>query len=349
MNWSLVQHLFYSLSLLDYFVLSINILMITFARPALTRISSGSLPSKVLSLRINLLRALNLIIILVYGYIYLYRPSGGGSHGITLLTILAILYLTHLSNYVIQYFIHKQYGKAREIGEKTLYIQTYQSRILSIFVTIFLTIISLIAIIQQLGFDSALQAGGVVGFIGVFFGLTQASWAPDIISGVIILNSDMLEEGDLIETNDGMLARVYKTKMFHTELINMTDGHRVMIRNAQLRDKVIHNLSKFASGKGLRECLSFNIGYDVSADNVLLMLTEAFETAIKEGILVEANPKAQIKLLDAGDHALKWGIIFYIKRVEHIISIRRDFLKVILLSSQKHNISLATPFTHQAT
>jgi len=349
MHWSNLNTFFNSLSFFDYTVLSVNILLILFARPALVKLSSGNIAVKTLALRINLLRGLNVVIVLVYAYQYLYNPAIDDNNSIKLLSILAILYLTYLSNYLIQYFINKQYGKARDLGDKTLYIETYQSRLLSILTTIFLTIIAIIAIVQQLGFDSLLQTGGVLGFIGVFMGLTQASWAPDIISGLIILNSDMFEEGDIVELDNDLLGRVYKTKMFHTEIINITNNHRVMIRNAHLRDSTIHNLSKFASGKGLRECLSFNIGYNVSAAAVNTMLIAAFDTAIAQEITMETNPIPAVKLLETGDHAIQWGIIFHIKHVENIVTIRQDFKAIILETAIAHEISLATPITHHAT
>ena len=343
MNWPLIQNLIYSLNPIDYLVLSVNLLLILFARPILLRFSSGSVSDNTLNVRINLLRGLNVVIVLVYAYQYLYLPTQGETKSVTILTILAIFYLTYSSNFLIQYLIDKNYGKQRKIGDKIIYIPTYQSRLLSILVTIFLTIVAIISVIQQLGFDSLLEAGGVIGFIGVFLGLTQASWAPDIISGLIILNSDMLEEGDILETDDNILGRVHKTKMFHTEILNMTNNHRIMIRNEHLRNKTIHNLTRFSSGSGLRECLSFNIGYDADSDKVKEMLQNAFKEAIEKEVPLQSNPEPEIKVLDTGDYAVKWGALYHIKQVENIVSIRRDLREIILKYSKDYDISLSTP------
>ncbi|VUD51511.1 hypothetical protein TDB9533_01441 [Thalassocella blandensis] len=335
-----------SLDLFDYTVIIFNIVIIALAKPLVYRISSRSLPDKTLLARVYMIRGLNFIILLVYAYQYLYLPSSAsGSGGLTILSILAILYMANITNFIAQHFIHKHYGKPREIGDKVLYIETYQTRLLSILAAIIITIIAIIAIIDQLGFDSLLEAGGVLGIIGVFLGLTQGSWAPDIISGLIILNSDMFEEGDIVETDSGILGRVYKTKLFHTEILNISNNHRIMIRNSHLRDCTIHNLSKFASAKGLRECLSFNIGYDVDGQAVKAMLNDAFEKALAAEIPIESNSPPEIKCLETGDHAICWGILFYIKSVDKVLNIRRDFREVILSTSKLHNISLATPFT----
>jgi len=63
--------------------------------------------------------------------------------------------------------------------------------------------------------------------------------------------------------------------MFHTEILNLVNNHRVMLKNARLREFTIQNLSKFASAKGLREQLSFKIGYDISPEKVRKMFKAA--------------------------------------------------------------------------
>lgn len=346
MQMEILTELIRSLSVLDYSVLAINFLLIIFAKPVLKRFSSGTLPAKTFNFRVLLLRGLNVIIVLVYAYQYVYIPAEDSSYGIKALGILAILYVAYLSNYLAQYYIHKYYGRLREIGDTKLYIETYQSRLFSIIAAIVVTLIAFISIIHQLDFDSLLEAGGVIGVLGVMLGLTQASWAPDIISGLIILNSDMFEEGDIVEMGDGVLGRVYKTKLFHTEILNISNNHRVMIRNAHVRDRVIHNLSKFASAKGLRECLSFKIGYDTPIEQIRKMFNQAFEDACAQGVPLEAQIPPEVKVLETGDHAVCWAILFYVKRVDQLVSIRRDFRELILIASEKMGVSLATPLTH---
>ena len=348
MEFELLRNFFSSLSLLDYSVLALNVILIAFARPLLGRISAITLPASTFKFRVLLLRGLNVIIVLVYGYQYLYLPNQDTSESLTILGILAILYVAYLFNYLAQYYIHKYYGKLREIGGDKTYIETYQSRLFSILAAIIITVVAVISIIHQLGFDSLLEAGGVLGVLGVMLGLTQASWAPDIISGLIILNSDMFEEGDIVEMGDDILGRVYKTKLFHTEILNISNNHRIMVRNAHVRERVIQNLSKFASAKGLRECLSFNISYDTPSEAVKAMFNESFEAACQQGIPLESQYPPEMKVLETGDHAVKWGLLFYVKKVDQLIAIRRDFREIVLNVSDHRGISLATPITHYA-
>jgi len=65
--------------------------------------------------------------------------------------------------------------------------------------------------------------------MGVLLAFTQSTWAPDVFSGLIILNSDMLEEGDIIEIKESepVYGLVYKTKIFHTVILNLVDNHHV--------------------------------------------------------------------------------------------------------------------------
>jgi len=348
MQFDLFSEVFSTLTLLDYSVLALNVILIIFAKPLLKRFSAVSLPLATFNFRMLMLRGLNIVIVLVYGYQYLYLPNQEESHGLKILGILAILYIAYLFNYLAQFYIHKYYGKLREIGGAKTYIETYQSRLFSILTAIIVCLVATISIIHQLGFDSLLEAGGVLGVLGVMLGLTQASWAPDIISGLIILNSDMFEEGDIVEMGEGILGRVYKTKLFHTEILNISNNHRIMIRNAHVRDRVIHNLSKFASAKGLRECMPFNIAYNTPADEIKGMFIEAFELACKQGIPLESQYPPEIKVLETADHAVCWAIIYYVKKVEQIVVIRRNFREVILEVSDRRGVSLATPLTHYA-
>jgi small-conductance mechanosensitive channel len=193
-----------------------------------------------------------------------------------------------------------------------------------------------------------LEAGGVIGFIGVFLALTQAAWAPDMFSGLIILNSKMVEVGDVIELNEGdnSLGVVYKTKVFHTELLNLINNHRIMIKNSKLREYTIHNLSKFASAKGLRERISFNIDYAVSEQKVRELFNTAYDRVMNDTkIAIEPHP-LEIGVNNTGDYAVEWCVYYYTKDVKNIMKTRQQFREVTLTLSKEMGISLATPSLH---
>ncbi len=334
---------------IDYLLILLSVLLIVFAKPCVRFVFRRSASEAQLKWRAGFLRLLNILVLLTYGYRFLSVPAGQSGYALKVLSIAVIVYLAYLTSNILSYFIYKHYGRHREFNGKTLVGETYQTRLFTLLSNIFITIITLISVIQQLGFQSLLETGGVLGFIGVMLALTQASWAPDIISGLIILNSDLFEEGDVVELENGRktLGTVFKTKVFHTEILNLVNNHRIMIRNAALRDQTVHNLSKFASSKGLRECLSFKIGYAVNPSECKKMFEQAFAAMVEQGVPLAEQFGYDVKVLNTGDHAVEWGFIYYVKDVEKLISIRRDAMEIILKTATAASISLATPLTHQ--
>ncbi|MCU7920262.1 MAG: mechanosensitive ion channel family protein [Candidatus Thiodiazotropha sp. (ex Epidulcina cf. delphinae)] len=337
------------LGLIDYTVLAINILLMIFARRILTFIYHDKVSDSRRLNRVYLFRALNLLIILSFGYYHLYLPISDRGLGLKLVSVFVVIYLGYLFAHIIGYLARQRFGKVREVNGVKKSVETYNSRMLGLLSGIFIFIIVLISVVQILGFSGLLEAGGVIGFIGVFLALTQNAWAPDIFSGLIILNSGMAEEGDVVEITEGVpyLGVVYKTKMFHTEILNVVNNHRIMLKNSKLREYTIHNLSKFASAKGLREKLHFKIGYEVEANKVRAMFAEAFNAAKDDGNSgIEPQYDLDIGISDTADHAIEWVIYYYTKDVKNLIKTRQYFRELIWTTARKRGIALATPLTH---
>lgn len=343
-------------SAIHYLVIAVNLLLMLLAKPLILK-TGGKLSDRQIVFRVNMLRVLNLAILTVVCYNAIYSSSGEvgqGEQGIAvkLISILVVLYLGYLASNIASYVMRLQYGKVNKNSDEVRISETYHSRMLSLVLSTFISIVALIAIIRIAGFNSLLEAGGVIGFVGVFLALTQQAWAPDIISGLVLLNSEMLSEGDLIELGDTdpLLARVFKTKIFHTVLIDIVNNHRIMVSNSKLREQTIHSLSKFASAKGLRERLTFKIGYDTSTGDVKAMLNAAFEKiASDDNNDIDDSHPLEIRVLNTGDHAVEWGIFYYIKDVSGIIAVRQRLFEEILETSREYGISLSTPQTHVVT
>lgn len=336
-----------------YALLLINLVLIIFAPYLVTRFSGKELLDGARDFRVNVIRGLNVLVIGLLGHFRFYSEGQSGQGiGVKVLSILVIIYLSYLTVHLIGRFVRVRFGRAvQNAGTGHRIADTYASRALSIFISVFIAVMALISIIRVAGFSSLLEAGGVIGFVGVFLALTQGAWAPDIISGLVILNSKMFKERDVIRITDGgveMLAIVYRTLAFHTELLNLVDNHRVMMRNSKIRDQTVHNLSRFASARGLRETLLFKIGYDVSADEVKSMFNSAFEAAVDDAdIPIEEQHPLEIRLRDTGDHAIEWSVHYYTKDEFALIKTRQLFREKILEASLKSGISLSTPFTLQ--
>lgn len=266
------------------------------------------------------------------------------------LSALLIISVANLLDSILDVFIIQRFGKQKIVEKIERYVETYRSRLISLVATGLISIITILLIVRIIGFESLLETGGIIGFIGVFLALTQGSWAPDLIGGLIILNTELLEEGDVIEVHasKAIIGTVFKTKLFHTELLDLTTNHRVLIPNAKLRQNEVLNLSKFASAKGLRERLTFKIGYDVRQSRVRKLFEEVFEIAKQDGDMPINHQHAyELRVLDTGDYAIEWGFFYYLKEVKLLLVTRHRLLALIAQKSTEMDISLATPILYQ--
>lgn len=291
------------------------------------------------------MRVLNALIILaVLSDAYLLQEKSEMASRVT--RSLMVLYFAVVATQIINYFVRQRFGKKRISNNLISISDTYSSRGLSLIVTTVVTLIALISCLRILGFDSLLEAGGTLGIAGLALAMTQAAWAPDIIAGLIILNSRLCEESDVIQFNmdgDKIVASVFRTKLFHTELLDLANNHRLMIRNNKLRDYGIQNLSRFASARGLRECMLFNIGYEHSKKDVTAMIERAFDAIDKTEGAREEQYAPEITVYETADYAVTWAVYYYIKDVKRLLAIKQAFRAYILEESIRSNISLATP------
>ena len=329
-----------SFSHMNYFIIGASLVLFIAAKPICRWLNDDD----GLATRISMMRVLNSLIILAV------LADALLLHDNTLLSKLTqsliVVYFAVVGTQAINFVVRQRFGKVRNAKNKSQISDTYSSRGLSLFVSAVVTVVAIVSCLRILGLNSLLEAGGAIGVIGIFLAMTQASWAPDIISGLIILNSRMAEDGDVIQFNmDGknIVASVFKTKIFHTECLDLANNHRLMVRNAKLRDYGIQNLSRFASAKGLRERLLFNIDYAHSKQEVKDMIGRAFKQIDQSENLREEQFAPEVRVLVTGDYAVTWAVYYYIKDVKQLLRIKQVFREYILAESIRSNISLATP------
>ena len=330
---------------LDLFTIAASALLFIAAQPISKLLSDD----ESLATRVSMMRVLNFLIVLavIVNAVLLHKSDWL----VKATQSLIVVYFTILVTQIINFFIRQRFGRVHKARNKVMISDTYSSRGLSLVVASVMGIIAIISCLRLMGFSSVLEAGGALGIIGLVLAMTQASWAPDIISGLIILNSRFCEDGDVIQfnmDNKDIVASVFKTKLFHTECLDLANNHRIMVRNAKLRDFGIQNLSRFASARGLRECLTFNIDYKHSEQEVSEMIHRAFAKIDQEEGAREEQYEPEIMVLDTGDYAVKWAVYYYIKDVRKLLYIRQLFRSYILEESIRSSISLATPTLQQA-
>lgn len=278
------------------------------------------------------------------------------------LTFLSI-YLGIFMFSLLSFLTRKKFGTMREIDDTQYYTDSYNSRLIDIVGLVVIIIITLYTIIMIWGWTSLLETTGIFGLMAAFLALTNQIWAPDLYYGLVILNSKIIEDGDVVKfTNiDDDEYIINKVTFIYTTLLDIRNNHRSLIRNAKLVEFKIDNLSKRASSDGLRMKLAYKIGYpsDITKaedyhKNIQSMFAKVEEECFAdENILLNEGIPFELLLDEAGDYALEYHLFFYLDQLPKTKvtrSIRHALIKTpklvnekVLLSSYKHGINLSTP------
>lgn len=346
-------------------IFAINIGLFLSARPLLKIIHAG--PEQV-----QIFRALNVLVFFLHSIDLLLMGANINyqNHliklGYTLMTLYIGLFLFMLS----AYFARKRFGHEKEVDNKTLYLDTYSSRLVNIILLIVIAMVTVYAVIKIWGADSLLETTGIFGIIFAFLAFTSNNWAPDLISGLVILNAQALEDGDVVRIND--FADEYiinKVSFIYSILYDVRNNHRTLIRNSQIMHSKIDNLSKIASTDGVRQALTYNIGYPALNNipkpertealarfkkSVDSMFSKAF-TAACDADSVKINPNKDFEwaMTSAGDDALEYTLWFYLERIpntkvtatvrKHLMGTNYKLNEMIYDASIDEGIDLSTP------
>lgn len=266
-------------------------------------------------------------------------------------------------------FTKKRFGKTRKIDEKTVHIETYNSRLVNIVILAMIVLTIIYVLIQVWGANSLLETTGIIGILLVFLGFTSSIWAPDIVSGLIILNSEMLVDGDVVlidgHPNEYIIARV---TLIYAVLYDVRHNQRTLLRNTQFIQSRIDNLSRVASSDGVRKAFKYNIGYPEFSEhretreaefaefkkNIGDMFTRSFEACqVHEDIKINKNKPFEWAMTNAGDYALEYTMWAYLDRIPNTkvtSTIRRHLMgtlfkvnEAVFAASVVEGIDLSTP------
>lgn len=277
---------------------------------------------------------------------------------------------------ITSYISRKKFGVEKKIDGEVVYLDTYNSRLVDIVVYVVIFFLWIYTIILSWGWDSQLQTTGFFGIVLGFLALTNSIWFPDIYYGMVILNSNMLEDGDVIKFNNYENENVINRVSFiHTILLDVRNNHRLLVRNSQLAQGRIDNLTKRASIDGLRHFLFFNIGYpNLSATNgattpdgekvesgygtyrqKVLRMFERANDIVNENAdaKINRNLPFEIALVDSGDYALKFSLAFYLEAIpstkvtktirQYLIRTPALIQEAVNQAALEEGVQLATP------
>jgi len=320
-------------------------LLLLFSRPLLRLIFSER-DEKRFQGRLNLFRLACLMALVILLVRAVAHPAAESLWFTRLFSVLLILYVAYLVFYVASRLILRRYGRERQRDEEVVYVETYSSRLLTIVAGILIGVVALVAVIRVLGFTTWLEAGGVLGVLGVMLALTQGSWVPDLVSGLVILNSRLVEEGDVVQLGERKdeVFMVFRTRLFFTEFLHLANNHRLLIQNSRLRGMTVQNLSRFASARGLREALTIQVSYDVTEEQVQKLFEQVMSEAKEDpDVPVEEKYEAEIRPVNGGDYAVEWACFYYTKEARSLLRTRQLMLALVLRAAREQGISLATP------
>lgn len=350
--------------------LILNLILFVIIRPVFTWLSDG----RKIDFQVTLIRAF-IVLFLVLQLLELligHRVPKYESIFSKLGWTIALIYGAMLSYYLVSRLSRRRFGNQRLIDERVVYLDSYNSRLVDIIGVAALLLIGLFLLIKIWELDSLLEATGLLGLVFAFLALTNAIWAPDLYFGLVILNSDMLEDGDTVRLGDGEgLYIINKVTFIYTILLNVANNHRTLLRNSKLLEQRIENLTKRASTDGLRQSLHYKIGYPpvegLDSEHRIDQLNQfqkrverMFQSAIdaaKRKTELKLNPKQdpEWRLVNAGDHALEYELYFYLEALpvtkvtrtirQHLLNTRYQLNAQVYQSSVEQDLSLATPLT----
>lgn len=350
-------------------IFAINLLLLLFAKQLLgffEGVSEGG------DTRVSIFRALNGIVLLLHGVdLLLLGVSSHYEHyfirlGLSLVTAYLGLFLYSVSCY----FSRKKFGREKEIDGEPVYLESYSTRIVNLILLVFIAFTTLLIVIKLWGMDSWLETTGIIGVLVAFLAFTSSVWAPDIISGLIILNTEMLEDGDVVLV-DGYPDEyiINKVSFIYITLLDVRNNHRTLMRNSRFVQTKIDNLNRVASADGVVQTLLYKIGYpDFSGlersekeqslvrfnsrlDSIFL---GAYERCVNnKDIKVNDKRPFTWALTSAGDFALEYTLFVHLERIpntkvtstvrKHLMGTMNKVNEAVYMSSVLEGVDLSTP------
>lgn len=345
----------------------VNLMLFLFAKPIVRMMDNGEDSTS----KLKVFQSLNIFVfLLLLADLVLLKFSGSyQNYFVKVGMSLAVGYAALFVQSLLGVSAKKRFGNARVQDEKTIYMETYNSRLIEL---VFLVVVSLTAVyilIKIWGADSLLETTGIFGILIAFAAFTSNVWAPDIVSGLIILNTQMLEDGDVVVIEgypDEYI--INKVTLIYLILYDVRNNHRTLIRNSQFTQRKIDNLSRVASTDGVRRHLVYKVAYPVldRTENNVDEQLQSFKNRV-DRVFRSANEKcSEIKELkinlnrdfewamtSAGDYALEYTLWIYLERIpntrvtakirNHLLQTRYQVNEQVFFAAEREGISLSTP------
>ena len=331
---------FTTLESIHYITFIINLLILIFGKHIINHLSVQTLGAAPFQLR--LLRILNAALFLTYFFAVAFQFQLGSNISHTGLLVL----LTYLIWQLTHSIILKKYGRKREVEGTSIYVESYTSSNLKLIALLILGVISGLVFLNLWKLEWLLQTTSFLGALAVLIFTTKDYWLKDFISGIIVISNGNIERGDVIRIPDeNILAIVLETRTMLTLLRDVIRNHNITVPNSLLLNKQVEILTT-ESRKGIYDYVEFNIGYETDSEKAKAYLLDVLKRACKITATINAEREGNIMLVENGDHAVTWRVLYNL-RFEHEIATARNAVKLAAFELQdEHGVKLPTPLTH---
>jgi small-conductance mechanosensitive channel len=240
--------------------------------------------------------------------------------------VLVVLLLTALLGAAVKILLRRQERRGRvDKGQAYSIVKISQY---------FMWTIAIVIILQTLSVNlTILVAGSAALLVGLGLGINQIF--GDIISGFVILFEGIVKVGDVVEVS-GKVARVEKIKLRTTQ-VRGRDNIAIIIPNSKFVNEDVINWSH------IREKTRFDIKVGVSYDSDIELVKRLISEAAVENPNVSKNHEPQVRLLDYGDSALIFQLMFWGENEFRVEGVKSEIRYAILDKFRHHGVQIPFP------
>ena len=324
----------------DYVIIFINFLLFIFSRSIVQAYKQSD--SRSISSRLFALRSINIILFALY-VAAIFIEGWSKQISLTGLSFLVAFVFAHL----LHVYITKQFGREKEIDGTVYHIETYQSEIFSLLVTLITVIATVVVVINIWGMNDWLKATSVLGILALLVFSTKDVWIPDNISGLILLYNSDIEPGSVVKIDEqNLLAIVVQTTLTRTLFRDLKTRHLIILPNTTVRNCKIEVLSK-GPASGLMQFVTFKIGYGEKVADIESLLKSVWQQAAEECSAINKEREPEIAVIETGDHAVTWRLGYKLQKLYQLLEVECQVKRIAYKMASEADIELQTPMTHR--
>ena len=331
---------FTTLDSIHYVTFIINLFIFIFGKQIINNLSVQTIGPN--QSRLRLLRIINTALFLTYFFAVAFQMQFTSNFSHTGLLML----LTYIMSQFTHSLILKRYGRQRDVEGTSIYVESHTSNSLQLLSLLLLTVIAGLIFLNIWGLEDWLQTTSFLGAIAVLIFTTKDYWLKDFISGIMIISNGNIERGNVIRIpSENILAIVLETRATLTSLRDLIRNHNITIPNSLLLNAKVEIINT-ESRKGVDDFVDFNIGYDTSSEAAQQYLKDVWKNACKLSSTINSERDCNLKLINNGDHAVTWRLLYNLKAVHGLVEARNSVNFSAFELQDKHKVKLATPLTH---